>query len=1121
MKGSIKRLKHIATGMVFAMLCSSPLVLADDTELFLGNTSSSPTNGNPNILFILDTSGSMDGEVITQVPYDPNVVYAGSCDPNRVYWRSGIGNSPGCGTNRWFNRSALMCDDGATAIDNVGYYTDKIAQFDDRPNKRRWNVIRSGKKNRLVECFGDSGEHGDGINTSALWARNGNSFPWSTDSDDEVSWSGSKTGNTYTLYHGNWLNWEDNAATTTKDRLEVVQEVTNDLLDSVSGVNVGLMRFNDTQGGPVIHAMEDIEDARADMQATITGLDHDGWTPLSETLYEAGLYYMGEPVDYGTNGVMEAREPLNTALYDPPVNYACQKNFIVLLTDGQPTEDVDADTKIAGLSDFEDLTGRTSCDINVNPDGTTDGSCLDDMSEYLFEADLDSTLPDKQNVTTYTVGFAVDLPLLDSTATRGGGQYLLADDAVSLSTALTNIVTEILQENTTFSAPTVSVNAFNRTQNMNDLFITVFQSTGDSHWPGNLKKYRILGGQIVGEDGAAVVDPSTGFFKDTAQSFWGGIVDGAEVPLSGAASQLPDPAARKLYTFTGNQAGYSGTLNAALSSGTHEVKDGNAALTDAMLGIGLPGDPTRNDIIDWARGLDVLDDDQDNDFTDNRRVMGDPLHAKPVSIVYGGTVINPEAVVYTATNDGYLHAVDPADGSERWAFVPQEMLGRFPTLMDNAPSADKLYGLDGNVRSLVVDHNYDGIINGADKAYIFFGMRRGGDYYYALDVTNKDAPILMWVKGSDELPGLGQTWSTPFVSKVDAGSAAQNSENYVLVFGGGYDATQDNENYTTDVMGNGIYMLDAVSGNLLWRAGPDGGADTTLAAMTNSIPADVRVLDMNGDDFADRMYVGDMGGRLWRFDIFNGQNPGSLVAGGVIASLGAADLASPPTASNRRFYASPDVAPVATHHDGIYLHIGIGSGYRAHPLNVSIKDRFYSVRDRKVFAQMSQADYDAVVPVVDGDLIDITDDLTPTVSTTAPGWKLEMRNAAAPGEKVLSEARTLLGKVFFTSFSPPSGAAVSCVPGAGTNRLYVVDIADGGAGEQPDRVVELKQGGIAPPVSFFFVPEQPPGSCTGAQCEPDLIGLIGVEGIPSPMLPPFFRTFWNAAGAIPAQPPSP
>ena len=50
---------------------------------------------------------------------------------------------------------------------------------------------------------------------------------------------------------------------------------------------------------------------------------------------------------------------------------------------------------------------------------------------------------------------------------------------------------EVIDENTTFTAPTVSVNAFNRTQNLNDLFITVFSASDKYHWPGNLKKYEV------------------------------------------------------------------------------------------------------------------------------------------------------------------------------------------------------------------------------------------------------------------------------------------------------------------------------------------------------------------------------------------------------------------------------------------------------------------------------------------------------------------------------------------------------------------------------------------------------------------------------------------------------
>ena len=97
------------------------------------------------------------------------------------------------------------------------------------------------------------------------------------------------------------------------------------------------------------------------------------------------------------------------------------------------------------------------------------------------------------------------------------------DDTATLTDAFTNIIEEILSVNTTFTAPTVAVNAFNRTQNLDDLFITVFgtpqpPSSGNKfHWPGNIKKYEInTDGMIVGPGEKEVVDKTTGFFSAKA-----------------------------------------------------------------------------------------------------------------------------------------------------------------------------------------------------------------------------------------------------------------------------------------------------------------------------------------------------------------------------------------------------------------------------------------------------------------------------------------------------------------------------------------------------------------------------------------------------------------------------
>jgi type IV pilus assembly protein PilY1 len=519
-----------------------------------------------------------------------------------------------------------------------------------------------------------------------------------------------------------------------------------------------------------------------------------------------------------------------------------------------------------------------------------------------------------------------------------------------------------------------------------------------------------------------------------------------------------------------------------------------------MLGLAPGDEPTRTDLLNWINGFDVQDVDDDGDTNDARHEMGDPLHGRPAVVVYGGAPGSPDAndaVVFSPTNDGYLHAVDTVNGTELWSFVPPEVLDRLVDVYRDEPQSAKHYMLDGDVRALKLDVNLDGIVEpgAGDRVILYFGMRRGGNRYYALDVTRKEQPRFLWSLGPNELPGVGQTWSTPTVTRVPIAGVTQNPLDLVLIFGGGYDETQDQDQgatiYNTDALGNRVFMVDALNGDLLWFAGGPGGTevpDLRLNRMNNSIPSAVRVIDLDGNGFADRMYVGDTGGRLWRMDIIADANlaspgvqtptPSELVTGGVLASLGNADQGTHPIASTRKFYETPDVSLVRQRGSATFLNIALGSGWRGHPRNGDIQDRFYAIRDYEPFTPISQAAFDALSPIADDQLVDITTDVTPQVPDGSAGWKLELRLPGGfQGEKVLAESRTFNNIIFFPTYLP-SGVLGSdpCSP-AGTNRAYAVSVNDGrpvidinrdNQTTPEDRYTRLAQGGIAPEFTFLF-----------------------------------------------------
>ena len=884
-------------------------------------------------------------------------------------------------------------------------------------------------------------------------------------------------------------------------RIEVVRQVANELLDSLENVNVGLMRFSTGYtedhvlhegGGMVLHAIEDIATAREEIKAQVSTLTASGYTPLAETLYEAGQYYMGLPVHFGLDSwVGDYRDDRAHNTFTPSVaesrvgdvylnpTHSCQKNFIVLLTDGLPTHDVDANPLVPQWADF----GAAACTDNSEYDnGDDDGDCLDDVAGYLKNHDVHEDESDGfQNVITYTIGFFTDNELLHQTAVQGGGQYYIADDADTLAAALQAIFQEVAQVGSSFTAPSVSTNSYDRSTHLDQLYFGLFEPSSGPHWAGNLKRYRAGDVDSDGEmivldaDDAIAVDPETGFFREGSRSFWSEQSDGSDVAAGGVTHLFTNQRQVLTQTETG--------LFITVSEGSKDE------ITKELLGIPDESDEYHVKLLKWAQGIDIDDVDHDGSRGDARESMGDPLHSKPLLVTYGpgpdddGT--DPDLVIFVGTNDGYLHAFDSRTGTEHFAFVPRELLPNLDVLYRNT-GTDKVYGVDGPLTAWVQDGGDGKVDAGAgDRVYLYVGLRRGGSSYYALDVTHPDAPTFLW-SISPQTNGyakLGQSWSRPVIARVDVGSNANHDVRDVLVFGGGYDTRQDGYSPNApDPSGNAIFLADARTGQLVW-SGSDAEATGIFPDMTNAIPATVRVLDLDVDGLADRMYVGDLGGRLWRFDVHNPVMPDTsfAITGGAIASLGGAESDAVP--ANRRFYYAPDVA-LGSAGPYTFLNITIGSGYREQPKDTVTDDYFYVVRDYNAFTALG------VEPDADDDYVEgygITHELLTTLQDgaelpeDAPGFKLSLD--AAVGEKVLAESRIFQNVAYFTSFSPEQEVqGDACFSYLGAGRMYAVNLGSGAVDE-----ALLDRPGVPPEPVFFFeeapVDEQQPNTCFGPDCE--------------------------------------
>jgi type IV pilus assembly protein PilY1 len=670
-----------------------------------------------------------------------------------------------------------------------------------------------------------------------------------------------------------------------------------------------------------------------------------------------------------------------------------------------------------------------------------------------------------QNVTSY---FLTDFnnTVTDGYALAGGtGASLpLSQNPQELVDTLTDVFKQILSVSTTFVAASIPVNSFNRAEVIDNVYLGLFQPNQNvtPYWYGNVKKLRLRGLNtsgipvLVDADGDPAI-AADGRIRFDALTYWTdptatdvanfdpakgevGGKDGRTVYRGGSGHKTPGfiaPAVNARNATSGGRQIYYDATDTSLAD--FDAESGVASALQADLGAASEAEALR--LISYARGTDVLDEDGDNDTSDTRAwLMASTLHSRPLPINYGArgsyTSTNPEVYVLVGSNDGMIRmlrntppsagATEQASpyGEEVWAFTPRAVMGVHKYLHDNATTkgAKHTYGVDG-APAVYIEEDGDGTIEAGEKVWAFFGLRRGGKAVYGMDLSDPVNPRLLWVKekGDAGFADLGYTFSTPTVGKVNLGGVRTP----VVIFGGGFDTQYDDLGVPAgDPEGNTIYVVNAATGALV--------KSFTHPELLDSIPSPVSAVDVDGDDLLDRIYTGTLGGDVFRADLTESGDPADWTITRIAAlGLRAGD-------EDRRFFHKPDVV-LSKDGSGNFDAVVIGSGHRSDPLETSIQNTFYMLKDRNTLTPPPAG----IEPLKNGDLVDITgctDCATPL--DLANGWRLDL---TAAGEKNLSTPLTLGGIVFFTTYIPAGAGSPSssCGPSEGTGRFYSVGLQDG------------------------------------------------------------------------------
>lgn len=747
-------------------------------------------------------------------------------------------------------------------------------------------------------------------------------------------------------------------------------------------------------------------------------------------------------------------------------------------------------------------------------DGGTD--FLDDVAQALYEIDL---RPDysafHNNVTTYTIGFADATldptsgtynPLMESAATQAGGEYFFASDAATLVSSFNSAVTSILSQIS--SAAALSFNS-SSLSSQSAVYKARFNT---SKWNGELNSFPLdpftasinkncTPGTTNCWDAKTQLDTQTAGTANAA---------GTRFILTYNGAYGTDLTSPTDYTNLTSSTDIPQALVDDLCAGSDIPNACNASTT---------ADTTKkaanqlyvDQVIAYLRGDNTNEGNTTGKFRSRDSDLGDIINSTPAYVgnpnlnwksdgfyppwnivstsdkSYGtwkktttasGGPKDRTEVVYVASNDGYLHGFRAKDSSVNAGDAGKEVFAYMPAKIFS-PSANK--GLH-----YLVDRNYQHIFyndlsptitdaymeykvaGGTDSAsgtvtiptknsttakwrtVLMGGLRAGGKGYYLLDVTDpskyvsgKEDELVLWEFNSSHDSDLGYTYSQPIIAMLNNGQ-------FAAIFGNGYNSTTCEAKLFVVPLDGGVDgdWTDTGDYYKYSTATSPGGTCNGLSS-----PA---VYDIDGNGTADRVYAGDLQGNMWAFDLCAATG---TTCSSAPADWGSAGGTSPLMVANdgtkrQAITVKPVVSrdPNGTNYDDLIIAFGTGQYETGLDIANTDTQSIYGVRDYETLANtFADSDIDPrktnpdkwrrLTLSVDG-TTGFRKITNPTaIDSSDYGWMVDLPTS---GERLVADPTARNDTFYFNSIIPET---TKCSYG-GQTWLNALDLADGGASSE-------------------------------------------------------------------------